>query len=120
MEQQVDRQQRQAQRRSSTHRLGRINGHNGNAKEARRRRRRNGFDAHRPVLGLVHAVEEGENARVGGRVSETREGSLKEGRQDTAVEARNAAVGVQRSEGDGETCAVAVLVVDLCADINNI
>ena len=77
-----------------------------------RQRGDGGLDAHGQAAGLIKAVEQGQGTLVGGRVAETREGALNQGRGQALVEAGDATVLVQGLEGLHGRRAVPVLVVD--------
>ena len=61
-------------------------------------------------------TQESEDACVGGRVSESGDGSLEERGDEAGVVTRKAAVAVEGPDGGGCGCAVAVLVVHDCSE----
>lgn len=96
-------------------RLDSINGHEENAKTSRSCRRRHCLEADRQISGGFVGIHESHHSSIGRRVTKSREWTLYQGRQDTTVKSRNAAIGVECSESSRERDAVAVLVVDGCS-----
>lgn len=90
--------------------LGRLEGVDGGERHPKRRAGQTGKDG-LDRDGPVNALEQGEDASVGGRVTEPREGSLEEGGRESGVEARKLALGPQPLGHLARSSSTAVLDV---------
>lgn len=90
--------------------LGRLEGVDGGERHPERRAGQTGKDG-LDRDGPVNALEQGEDASVGGRVTEPREGSLEEGGRESSVEAGKLSLGPQPLGHLARSSSAAVLDV---------
>lgn len=90
-----------------------IHGHEENPKGGGCQTGGHGFESHIHVLGSFDIVQQGEDAGIGGRISESGQGTLNQGGQDTTIKTRNATIGINRFQSLWKGSTVAILIIDL-------
>ena len=93
-------------------RLAGVNGHEEDPKEPNGQGGKDGGHRRSPVLGVVQAGQQCQNALVGRRGDKTGEGGLNEGKADPTVETSDPSLLVQNREGPEKRGAVSALVID--------
>lgn len=94
-------------------RLDSIDRHEENAEQCGCRTGCHGLEAYIQVLGRLEPIECCQDTRICRCITKTTQRTLNQSRQYTTIKAGNTTVGIERSEGSGEACSIAVLVVDL-------